>query len=230
MSKAKRPRVICHMVPSLDGRIVTSRWKLPPRVLAEYERTARTFRADAWMIGRISMGPYAGATWAPRRKRSHAIPRVDFIARRDAESYAIALDPAGKLDWKSASIDEEHVVTVLTERVGDDYLTALRSRGVSYLFGGKDQIRLDRVLAKLREELGIETLLLEGGGKINGSFLEADLIDEISVLVAPIADGTIAAPSLFDAPAGNGPARPLRLLSAEKRTGDLVWLRYEVKR
>ena len=40
MNRARRPYVICHMVPSVDGRIVTTGWKLPPGVLAEYERTA----------------------------------------------------------------------------------------------------------------------------------------------------------------------------------------------
>jgi len=218
------------MLPSIDGRIVTKAWKLPPRVLAEYERTARTLGADAWMIGRISMEPYAGKSKIPRRKGTQPIPRTDFIARRDAESYAIALDPSGKLAWNSSSIDVEHVVTVLTETVPDDYLAFLRAKGVSYLFGGRKEVDLERVLAKLRREFGIEKLLLEGGGKINGSFLAADLIDELSVLVAPVADGSIGTPSLFDRKDVQGAARRLKLLSFEKRSADLLWLRYRLKR
>lgn len=230
MNGTKRPYVICHMVPSVDGRIVTKSWKLPSSLLAEYERTAGTFDADAWIIGRVSMEPYAGKARVPARKVPTPIPRTDFIARRDAESYAIALDPSGKLTWKSSAIDEEHVITVLTEQVSDDYLAFLQSKGVSYLFGGKTDINLKRVLEKLRKEFGIKTLLLEGGGKINGSFLAADLIDELSVLLAPIADGAIGTPSLFDAKEGRGPARHLKLVSFEKRAGDLLWLRYKLKR
>jgi 2,5-diamino-6-(ribosylamino)-4(3H)-pyrimidinone 5'-phosphate reductase len=230
MKDAKRPYVVCHMVPSLDGRIVTKNWKLPPKILAEYERTAGTFNAEAWMIGRISMEPYAGKTRVPARKVPQPIPRTDFIARRDAESYAIALDPSGKLTWKSGAIDEEHVVTILTEQVSDDYLAFLQSKGVSYLFGGKTELNLKKVLEKLKKEFGIQKLLLEGGGKINGSFLAADLIDELSVLVAPIADGSIGTPSLFDAKEGKGPARHLKLVSFEKCAGDLLWLRYKLKR
>ncbi|MDY7229586.1 RibD family protein [Hyalangium rubrum] len=230
MNGARRPYVICHMVPSVDGRIDVTRWKLPPSALAEYERTAQTFDADAWMIGRISMEPYAGKARVPTRKTPGPISRTDFIARSDAESYAIALDPSGKLTWKSNSIDEEHVITVLTEQVSDDYLAFLQSKGVSYLFGGKTELNLKRVLEKLRKEFGIKKLLLEGGGKINGSFLAAGLIDELSVLVAPIADGSIGTPSLFDAREGKGPTRHLKLISFEKRTGDLLWLRYKLKR
>jgi riboflavin biosynthesis pyrimidine reductase len=218
------------MVPSVDGRIVTKSWKLPASVHAEYERTAGTFNADAWMIGRISMEPYAGKAKIPARKMPRPIPRKDFIAWREAESYAIAIDPSGKLTWKSNSIDEEHVITVLTEQVSDDYLAYLQAKGISYLFGGKTDINLKRVLEKLRKEFGIKTLLLEGGGKINGSFLAADLIDELSVLLAPIADGAIGTPSLFDAREGRGPARHLKLVSFEELTGDLLWLRYKLKR
>jgi riboflavin biosynthesis pyrimidine reductase len=218
------------MASSIDGRIVTSNWKLPAGLLGEYETTARTFDADAWMIGRISMEPYAGKARVGKRADRRPIPREDFTARRDAPSYAIALDPSGKLRWESNAIDDEHVVAVLTERVSDDYLAFLRGKGVSYVFGGRAKVDLARVLAKLRREFGIERLLLEGGGSINGSFLAADLVDELSILVVPVADGGVGTPTLFDAGAGPGPARGLKLVSIEKRAGDLLWLRYRTRR
>jgi 2,5-diamino-6-(ribosylamino)-4(3H)-pyrimidinone 5'-phosphate reductase len=226
----ERPYVICHMTPSVDGRIVTTSWDVPRAVYSEYERLAGTFDADGWIIGRISMEPYAGKTKIPRGGAKEPIPRKDFIARRDAKSYAIALDPSGKLTWKSSSIDEEHVITVLTEQVSDDYLAFLQSKGVSYLFGGRKELNLPRVLQKLRKEFGIRRLLLEGGGIINGSFLAADLIDELSILIAPVADGGIGTPALFDVKGKKAPARALRLTSVEKVKGGVVWLRYKVRR
>ncbi|WP_425430104.1 hypothetical protein [Cystobacter ferrugineus] len=48
------------------------------------------------------------------------------------------------------------------------------------------------------------------------------------MLLAPVADGGVGLPSLFDAREGRGPARKLKLLSVEQRKGDLVWLRYKV--
>jgi len=111
--------------------------------------------------------------------------------------------------------------------VTDRYLALLRTQRVSYLFGGKDRIDLPVVLRKLRARFGIRKLLLEGGGKINGSFLAAGLVDELSLLLAPVADGSIGTPTLFDA-APAGPARRLRLLSIERRPGDLLWVRYKV--
>jgi 2,5-diamino-6-(ribosylamino)-4(3H)-pyrimidinone 5'-phosphate reductase len=215
MHDHKRPYVICHMLPSIDGRIVTRGWNLQ-NTTREYERTAATFDADAWIIGRVSMEPFAGKARVPS-------PKV-------AASYAIAIDPSGKLRWRGSDIDGEHVITVLTESVSDKYLALLRSKGVSYVFGGRSRIDLPKVLQTLRARFGIKKLLLEGGGKINGSFLAANLIDELSILVAPIADGSIGTPSLFDV--ANRRARPhkLKLLSVEKRSGDIVWMRYRVHR
>lgn len=229
MRTASRPYVICHMLPSIDGRIVLRDWKLP-NATREYEKTAATFDADAWIIGRISMEPYAGKARVPVRKNGESIAREDFIAPHDADSYAIAVDPSGKLTWSSGDIDGEHVITILTEQVADDYLAFLQSKGVSYLFGGKARINLDKVLQKLRAKFGIKKLLLEGGGKINGSFLAANLIDELSILAAPIADGSIGSPALFDVENRRMPARNLKLMSVEKRPGDILWLRYKVRR
>jgi len=214
------------MGPSIDGRI-TGVGSLKA-LTAAYERTAKTFDADAWIIGRISMEPYAGKARVPQRKERGRIPRRDFVADANAKSYAIAIDPSGKLNWRSNSIDGEHVIAILTGRVPDKYLAFLRSKRVSYVFGGKSEINLKRVLAKLRSRFGIKTLLLEGGGKINGSFLAADVIDELSILIAPIADGAVGTPTLFDV--GPAPARhKLRLTSVKKLEGDIVWLRYDVR-
>ena len=223
-----RPYVICHMAPSVDGRIVTRGWPALAGLSAEYERTAAALRGDAWIIGRVSMEPYAGKAAVPAR--GARLPRTDFVARTDAPSYAIAIDPGGKLRWESGSIDDDHAVTVLTERVPDRYLAFLRKQGVSYLFGGRDRVDVPGVLRKLRQRFGIRRLLLEGGGKINGSFLAADAVDELSLLVAPVADGAVGAPTLFDAPGTARPARRLELASVERRRGGLLWIRYRVRR
>lgn len=224
MRKSERPYVICHMAPSIDGRIMGM--GSVRSVTTAYEESARTFEADGWIIGRISMEPYAGKATVPHRKSWSRIARTDFVAST-AESYAIAIDPSGKLRWKSNAIDEEHVITILSERVSDDYLAFLRSKNVSYLFGGKTKIDLHRVLAKLRKKFGIRRLLLEGGGRINGSFLAANLIDELSVLMAPLADGTVGTPTLFDVESGAGRRRKLELTAVEVIDDEIVWLRYK---
>jgi riboflavin biosynthesis pyrimidine reductase len=85
---------------------------------------------------------------------------------------------------------------VLTERVLDAHLAGLREDGVSYIFAGEQQLDLGLALEILNRELGLERLLLEGGGGSNGAFLRAGLIDEISLAICPAVDGARGAPSI----------------------------------
>ena len=50
----------------------------------------------------------------------------------------------------------------------------------------------------LADESNIDRLAIVGGGKINGSLLEAGLVDEISILIGAGADRRTGQPSLFD--------------------------------
>jgi riboflavin biosynthesis pyrimidine reductase len=83
----------------------------------------------------------------------------------------------------------------------------------------------------LGEHFGIRRLLLEGGGHINGAFLAADLIDEVSLLVVPGIDGRHDLPAVFDGVSATRKAAvPLKLKSLERRENDTLWIRYEVVR
>jgi 2,5-diamino-6-(ribosylamino)-4(3H)-pyrimidinone 5'-phosphate reductase len=113
-----------------------------------------------------------------------SLPKTDFIATRESKSYAIAIDPSGKINWKSNHIDSDHIIAVLTEQVTSDYLAFLQSKKVSYLFGGKAKIDLGKVLEKLTKEFKIKKLLLEGGGKINGAMLPAHLGNVVGIWAA----------------------------------------------
>ena len=138
--------------------------------------------------------------------------------------YAIALDRKGRLHLNTGRANGDAIVIVLTTRVADAHLAELRRDGISYLFAGDDDINLPLALDRLAREFGIRRLLLEGGGGINGAFLDAGLIDEISLMVLPLADGTCGAPTLFDRPQGKVPT--LKLQSVTRLDHDVLHLRY----
>ena len=131
--------------------------------------------------------------------------------------------------WESGELDGDHIVALLTERVSDDYLASLRQRGVSYLLAGRDKLDLVLALEKIGARLGVRTLMLEGGGGINGSMLRAGLIDELSLLVAPVADGRARMATLFDVDGKAFAPRRLALESVERRADDMLWLRYRIE-
>ncbi len=235
-----RPHVICHMASSVDGRVQIKRWSrldVDGTVLKAYEAVHDRLAGDAWICGRVTMAGYAMGDPPPPYDGA-PIPREDFVATREAPKdhggYAIGLDAHGKMNWGTRNdITGDHVVMVLTKQVGDTHLDALRRAGVSYVFGGATAIDLAVVLDKLATTFGIKRLLLEGGGKINGSFLAAGLVDELSLLLAPAVDGRLGSPSVFDHEGGKddddaSKQYALTLRETEAMAGGVVWLRYDL--
>ena len=228
MPNFSKPRVICHMMSSLDGRTILSRWGNSPNI-KEYETTAATFVAEAWMCGRVTMEKDFTKGLAPDLQPvSHPLDRQDFVADYTADSFAIAVDAHGKLGWKSGHIDDDHLISILTEQVSDEYLAYLRKQGISYLFGGKKELDFALVLDKLGRLFPIKTILLEGGGHLNGSMLKAALIDELSVLHFPVVDEAASSATIFEQGNTPGPAAQLQLISVEQRTHGVIWLRYKI--
>lgn len=64
------------------------------------------------------------------------------------------------------------------------------------------------------------------------SFIQAGMCDEVSVVIAPVADGSSKTPALFNAKDEWASDTPVafELQSAEIKDGGSVWLRYLVKR
>lgn len=225
-----RPRVICHMLSSVDGKIDGASLRAVTGD-GEYEATGAKLNGDAWVCGRTTMQqhfakdePFVSASNTP------AGPQPTFVARK-AKSYAISVDTHGKLRWASGDLHGDHLICVVSEQAPADYLSMLRERGISYVVAGHPKVDLTASLNELGEQFGIRTLLLEGGGNINGAFLEADLVDEVSLLLVPGIDGRHDIPAVFD---GVDPARktavPLKIKSVERRDRDALWIRYEVVR
>ena len=223
------------MTTSVDGRVKIRRWsRIDTEGVVEkaYESVHDRLAGDAWMCGRVTMAGYAQGE-PPAAYGGPPIPREDFVAKSDAQGYAIGLDAHARMNWGARhDITGDHVVMILTEAASDAHLDALRRAGVSYLFGGADRIDLALVLDKLAARFGIRRLLVEGGGRINGSFLYAGLVDELSLLLAPAVDGLIGAPALFDHDGvpddATAKSLGLTLKSHEAMDGGVLWMMYDV--
>lgn len=235
-----RPYIICHMVTSLDGK-VTGEFLSKPECADAceiYYDINRKLKSDGFICGRITMEGSFTEGYYPDLSEYEPVYhdldlKMDFITDDLTGFYAVAFDPKGRLGWKSNKIidrdgdpgyDGAQIIEVLTEQVDERYLGYLESMEIPYIFAGENEIDVDFALFKLKNIIGCETLLLEGGSIINGSFQRADVIDEISLVTAPIVADKKDKPLFTDSTASD-----FELVKSEIINGNLV-LNYSRKR
>ena len=229
-----RPKIICHILQSVDGNIDGDFFTLPELSPAyrAFSRIREEYACDAVISGATTAAEiYRGRFVDNLPTSSERWPRTDWKAGQ-ADRYAVVIDGTGSVRWESGSVERRgeklHVIVVLQENASDAYISHLRKAGVSYIFAGKDSLDLPLAARNLKELFGIQSMLLSGGGVVDWSFLQAGLIDEISLVVPPVIDGGVRLPSAFDdSPLATGHAPvALKLADVQRLEGDALWLRY----
>lgn len=86
---------------------------------------------------------------------------------------------------------------ILFQRMWTAYKACLRKTGVSYIIAGEKELDCEAAMKKLYQFFHIEKLLICGGGIVNWSFLQAGMVDELSLFLAPVTDGGCGTASLF---------------------------------
>lgn len=234
-----RPHIICHMMSSVDGRIIGDRWT-PAFDGTDFDTTVQCYYdisndmdVDAQWLGRKTVQTDLVKASFDHRNDPPAQNPEPFIGTRDTKRMCIVMDPTGKIRYSQNTIMGENIIVVLGKSVSQTCLAHLRELGISYLFAGADGSDLDMALTHLGE-IGIRRIVLQGGGIINGSFLKAGLIDELSLLIYPGIDGLARSSSVFDWAGENGDrpsdGQALELLSVQQMPHGVVWLRYRFHR
>jgi riboflavin biosynthesis pyrimidine reductase len=110
------------------------------------------------------------------------------------------------------------------------YLSYLQKETIPYLVCGEKKVDLKTALAKMKNILHVDTLLVTAGGIINGLLLKEELVDEINIEILPGIVGGGDAPSLFKGLVLRKEESPklLKLLSCTVQSGGQVWVRYKV--
>lgn len=234
-----RPYVICHMLSSLDGKIdgdFFSASECRPAV-QQFAKVRSFYSCSATLYGTTTMlGGYADGQVGTLPKSIAEYPMEDYVAQSDVQNYIVSLDPQGVLAFSGKYLEKKnrpkaHVIEVLTEQVSQDYLAYLRKLDISYIFAGKRQLDCKTLLHKLGSLFGIEKLMVSGGGLTNWSFVQEDLVDEVSLVLAPVADGSQTSASVFEKADFLPHRSPAAFtLKAIEQIGDTLWLRYLLKK
>lgn len=222
-----KPYIICHMMTSVDGRIDCG---MTAQLQGNntYYSTLNELNAPTRISGRVtaqtelSNGQLLSNSATPIGKEA-------FHQNTVADAYEIVMDTKGRTSWTDDHGSSRPHLIITSEQASTDYLTDLDNKGISWIATGKEQIDLARAMEILRNKFGIERLAIVGGGKINGGFLETGLIDEISIVIGPGADGRVNQPSLFDGRSENQRPIDLKLKAVQSFDDGAVWLRYLTK-
>lgn len=234
-----RPYIFCHMLMSLDGKIMGNYMET-----SEGEQAIREFydiafgkqayyKHQGWLSGRVTTDDNFTFYEKPElNENAPIVPEGDFVARLN-DMYYVSIDLSGRLGWKSHVLTYEDttadVIEVLSTRTSNAYKAFLRRLGISYIIAGEDMLDYELLLTKLKELFGVEMLMLGGGGVLNWSFIQAGCCDEVSIIMAPAADGSRETQTLFMTKKGlsTDTAKGFRLLEAKALDSGSVWLRYK---
>lgn len=182
-----RPYIVCHMVASIDGRIDCS---MVDKISGdEYYDTLAKLDCPTQLEGRVTMEHYSALKEPFIANDTTPFGMTSVYKAVDSDEYMVAVDTHGRLRWPASEIDGVPLVCIVSEQVSQEYLEMLKNQGISYICIGREAIDLPKAMEILYEEFGVKRMAVLGGGHINGGFLAAGLIDEVSLLLAPGIDG-----------------------------------------
>lgn len=217
-----RPRVTLKLATSLDGRIATasgeSRWITGEAARAEVHMLRASH--DAVMIGAETArrdDPSLLARTAPPPAKQPA--RVVVTSRLD-------IPFEGKL---YAALDQSPLFVFGAERASPARHAVLEGAGarvenVPVAEGGR--IEIGAVLSRL-EELGLVSVLAEGGGRLAASLIAADVVDRIEWFRAPLVLGAEGRPAVSVMALARLSDAPRYRRVALRELGPDVWESYE---
>lgn len=222
----ERPYVFLNVAMTADGKIDTFE-RLGATISSprDKERVDRLrAEADAVMVG--------GRTLLTENPKL-TVKSPELRAARESRGLTpnpVKVGIVTNADLKPASEflteGSTRVVIFTTQATSKQQLEFLRARGVDVFVHDTGRVDLPKALGTLKE-LGIDHLMVEGGGTLNFELLRLGLVDELTAYVAPLVFGGETAPTLA---AGLGLVRSaaiaLNLVNAEAWEDGGVLLKY----
>lgn len=237
----QKPYIIIHTHTAIDGNIDIMDVKEFEEASRQYQELSldpekQQFDVQGYLNGKTSTEDNITFYKKPDLdENAETVPEGDYVAVDDAPMYYLGMDTRGELAFAENTFGyggvSSHVVIALTERVPNAYKAFLREKKISYVIAGKEQIDYNIMLDKFYNLFNIKRMMLGGGGTINWSFIQNGLVDEISMILAPIANGDPNGNRFFTAKEPYSSIEPaaFKLESVKELEHSTLWIRYTVK-
>lgn len=201
----ERAKVIIHMYTSIDGKI-DGEWDGRPgdKISGDYYDDQLFKLGSANANGSNTIVMYAAKGHPDLSKYDgQQIEYQDWVPDGiQSETWDVSYDRRGRAGWERNYFPyagrKNRAIEVVTKQAPKSYIAFLQSMEIPYLVCGEQEIDFAESLVKLRKYFGIKTMVLGGGALINGAFLKAGLVDQISLVVAPYISGDREKKGIFD--------------------------------
>ncbi len=172
----QRPFVALKFAASLDGKLATrsgdSKWITSKPARAHARRLRGSYQAVVVGVETVMADdPHLGA-------RIKKLP----------DPLRVILDSTLRISLKAQVLRDSHVIIATTKRASALKKKLLERRGIRVLTCGDNHIAPRQLLASLKQ-LNIISVLVEGGGAVLGSFIDAGFVDKVYAFYAPILIG-----------------------------------------
>ncbi|WP_052196504.1 bifunctional diaminohydroxyphosphoribosylaminopyrimidine deaminase/5-amino-6-(5-phosphoribosylamino)uracil reductase RibD [Halomonas sp. C22] len=222
--QSRRPFVRLKMAMSLDGRTAMgsgeSQWITGPQARTQVQRLRA--RSSAILSGVESM--IMDDARLTVRAEQLALPRADEIVLR--QPLRVILDSRLRLPLAAACLREPgRTLIITTDQHSPDKRQRLEAAGaeIQVLPSAADgRVELADMLRWLADNEQVNELLVETGATLAGALLDAQLVDELQLFVAPTLLGGDARP-LFELPGITRMADQKRLVIKESRQVGQDW-------
>ena len=220
------PYVILHMGISVDGRIDWGGGADNP-----YYELVEQFTADTDISGSNTILK----AQFPDEPQSALGKVYDDWVKKPARPLHVIVDSQGRIkNWEIIKKQPwwRGYVSLCSEATPESHLEYLNELGIRCIISGKQKVDLRAALEVLNTQFGTRRVRVDSGGTLNGVFLRAGLVDEVSVIVSPSLVGGITPKTMFVAPdlETEDGVIPLILVHVEKIRERYVWLRYKVQK
>lgn len=234
-------RLVTFNVASIDGRIAISR-STPSMLDPRWRPLDRFETVDALSLhgARVSLDGSNSFTGRDAPGADFAgcagarVPAGDFLPaalRTHLGRWMVVIDSRARIRWTASEMDGTRLAVLMSRTTPAAYRMFLREHDVPYLEVGEERVDLGRALHRLGEAFGVDCVVSDAGGVLNGVLLRSGLVDEIDIQFLPVVVGLAGAPAVFEGYelGALGNIRNLELISAETRPDASVFVRYAVR-
>ncbi|GAB4542078.1 MAG: 2,5-diamino-6-(ribosylamino)-4(3H)-pyrimidinone 5'-phosphate reductase [Anaerolineales bacterium] len=225
-----RPYVFINVAASADGKIDAFERRGAALSSARDKERVDELRAsaDAILVGGETLRRELPKLTVKSEARREARIKLGKSPNPMKVGIITRADIPLKSDFMEAGAARKVIFT--TGQTSINQIAALRAAGAEVFLHQTPRVNLKRALQTLKT-LGVERLMIEGGGTINFEALRLGLVDEIMIYLAPKIFGGANAPTLADGLGFSARrALALRLVDVETHEDGGVVLKYAAQR